>query len=286
MKLRIAIIAVTVFVAAGGAGLYFYLRQVPVETLVYAALEGRSPEEADIELTPELRVFVDWYKPMVLDAPLEVVDIMKRFDPKYRSRSTYRNRELEEVVPADEWIKRHLDMGVEIEDYDDYSDYLEDRWSIYHAATDPEELQDLKDRHDLEADASFEEVIEADIRENVVFKQLLDQAMAADPWVYGGSLGKDGVFIPIRYKTVYVRPGTISAGSGVPKWVVYELRDRDIGFPASGEIPSGISVIYLDENGRPLSKKLPRIGGRSLESSVPRSDEIGSVLDRFQRYHR
>ena len=278
MKLRIAIIAVTVFVAAGGAGLYFYLRQVPVETLVYAALEGRSPEEADIELTPELRVFVDWYKPMVLDAPLEVVDIMKRFDPKYRSRSTYRNRELEEVVPADEWIKRHLDMGVEIEDYDDYSDYLEDRWSIYHAAKDPEKLQDLKDRHDLDADALFDEVIEADIRENVLFKQLLDQAMANDSKIYGGSFSKEGVFIPIRLNTVYVQPGTIRKGRGVPKWVVHEIRERELGNPPSREFSKDVDIIYLDENGQPIQDRLPPSSGDGAKSPAFLRNETNTVF--------
>ena len=284
MKLRIAIIAVTVFVAAG-VGLYFYLREDPVEVLVYAALEGRGSEEADTELTPELRAFVDWYEPMVADALPEVVDIMKRFDPKYRARG-HRNRELEEVVPADEWIKRHLDMGVKIEGYDDYSDYLEDRWFIYYAATDPEELQGLKGRHDLEADASFEEVIEANIRENVLFKQLLDQAMANDPKVYGGSFSKEGVFIPIRLNTVYVQPGTIRKGRGVPKWVVHEIRERELSNPPSREFPKDVDIIYLDENGQPRKEGVPPSGDSSLEPSAPRSDEIGTVLDRFQRYRR
>ena len=206
MKLRIAVIAVTVFVAAG-VGLYFYLRQDLVEVLVYAALKGRGSEEADTELTPELRAFVDWYEPMVADALPEVVDIMKRFDAEYRSKQGYRNRELEEVCPADEWIKRLLDMGVKIESYDDYSDYMEDRWYVYHAAKDPEELQDLKDRHDLDTDASFDEVIEANIRENVLFKQLLDQAMANDSKVYGRELFKRRCLYPnsVKYRLCATR---------------------------------------------------------------------------------
>ena len=285
MRLRIVIIALIIFVAAGGAGLYFYLRQDPVAVVVSTVLAGGNPEEADTELTPELRAFVDWYEPMVSDAPPEVVDIMKWFDPKYRARG-HRDRELEEVVPADGWIKRHLDMGVEIEDYDDYSDYLAGRWSIYHAAKDSEELQRLKDRHDLEADASFDAVVEADIRENMLFKQLLDQAMAADPWVYGGSLGKDGVFIPIRYKTVYVQPGTISTGSGVPRWVVYELRDRDIGLPPSRRIPSDIDVIFLDRKGQRIAEGLHQSPDGGLEPAARRSDEMGTVFGLFQRYHR
>ena len=286
MALRIAVIGLIVFVAGSGAGLYFYLRQDPVALVVSTVLAGGSPEDADIELTPELRAFVDWYEPMVSDTPPAVVDIMKRFDPKYRSRRGHRDRELEEVVPADEWIKQHLDIGIRIASYDDYSDYLGGRWSIYHAATDPEELQDLKVRHDLAADASFDAVIEADIRENVLLKQLIDQAMAADPWVYGGSLGKDGVFIPIRYKTAYVRRGTINAGSGVPRWVVYELRDRDIGRPPSRRIPNDIDVIFLDRKGQRIAGGLHQRPDGGLEPPVRRSDEMGTVLRRFQKHRR
>ena len=236
MKLRIATVAATVFVTAGCAGLYFYLKPNPVEVIVDTVLKDRSLNEVNIELTPELEVFVNWYEPMVADAPPEVVDIMRRFDAEYRSKQGYRNRELEEVFPADEWIERLLDMGVKIDSYDDYSDYMEDRWYVYHAAKDHEELQDLKDRHDLDADASFEEVVAASIRENVLFKQLLDQAMANDPKVYGGSFSKEGVFIPIRLNTVYVQPGTIRKGRGVPKWVVHEIRERELGNPPSREI--------------------------------------------------
>ena len=282
MKLRIPIFALIAFVAGGGAGLFFYLRQDPVAVVVSTVLAGGSPEEAGIKLTPELRGFLDWYEPMVSDAPPEVVDIMKRFDPEYRARG-HRDRELEEIVPANEWIKRHLGMGVEIEDYDDYSDYLQDRWSIYRAAKDPEELQRLKDRHDLDADASFEEVIDAEIREDVLFKRLLDQAMAADPWVYGGSLGKDGVFIPIRYKTVYVQSGTIGAGSGVPRWVVYELRDRDIGRPPSRRIPSDIDVIFLDRKGQRIAEGLHQRPDGSLEPGTRRNDKLDAALGRLQR---
>lgn len=271
MKLRIAIIAVTVSAAASCAGLYFYLKQSPVEVIVDTVLEDRSLNEVNIQLTPELEVFVNWYEPMVADAPPEVVDIMRRFDAEYRSKQGYRNRELEEVFPADEWIKRLLDMGVKIDSYDDYSDYMEDRWYVYHAAKDHEELQDLKDRHDLDADASFEEVVAASIRENVQFKQLLDQAMANDPKVYGGSFSKEGVFIPIRLNTVYVQPGTIRKGRGVPKWVVHEIRERELGNPPSREIPKDIEVVYLNREGQPRETP-PSVGDAGATPAFPRSE--------------
>lgn len=254
MKIRIVMITVTVFVAAG---LYFYFRQSSSEKVAHEVLAGNYPSEKKVELTPELRAFVGWYEPMVKDASKEVSDIMRRFDPKFRSRSGHRDKELEAIIPTDEWIQRLLDMGIKIESYDDYSDYLTDRYYAYHAATDPESLQDMKDRHGLEPDAFFDEVITADIRENVMFKQLLDQAMADDPQVYGGEISSDGVFLPYRRKTVYVQKGTITAGTGVPKWVVYEPENRDIGLSPSREIPGDIDVIHLDEKGQPIKDRVP-----------------------------
>ena len=276
MKSITAIIAVTVFFAVVCG--YFYLRPHPVEEVVNEVLASRSKNEVKTELTPELKEFVSWYQPMVSDATEEVAAVMKRFDAKYRADG-YRNRDLEEVVPADEWIKRLLDMGIKIEDYEDYEDYLEDRYYAYYAATDPEELQERKGRHGLEPDASFDEVVEADIRENVLFKQLLDQAMENDPKVYGGEFGADGVFIPFRFKTVYVQHGTITSGTGVPKWVVYEIRDRDMGLPPSRELPKDIDIIYLDEKGQPIKDRVPPRGGDGNEIERFSSRESDPVFE-------
>lgn len=253
MKLRIAMIAVTVLVAAG-AGLYFYLRQDPVEVVVYEVLEGRSAKTDNIEI----KAFVDWYKPMVSDASKEVFDIMRRFDAEYRSNGAYRNRELEDFYPADEWIQRLLDMGAKIESYDDYSDYLEARWHIYHASNDPEDLQRWKKRHGLDADASFEDVVDAKIKKYMMLKQFVDQAMANDPKVHGGEIDADGVFIPYRYKTVYLQKGSITAGDGVPRWVVHELSRRESGIKPSRQIPSDIDVFYLNEKGQPRDEEVSK----------------------------
>ena len=53
MKLRIVMIAVAVFVAAG---LYFHFR--------YKVLEDNFPSVAKTNLTPELTEFINWYGPM------------------------------------------------------------------------------------------------------------------------------------------------------------------------------------------------------------------------------
>ena len=247
--IAIAIITAMLFLACG---LYFSFRQSPpIEKIVYQVLAGNSPSKAPAELTPELRAFMGWYEPMVSDAPEQVLEVMKRFDPKYRSSRGQRNRKLEAIVPTDEWIQRLLDMNVKIEDYDDYSSYLSGRWSIYRATNDPEELADLKDWHGFTDAASWDQVIEAEIRTDEKLHTLIKQAQAKDWRVTSGSLGNDGVFIPNRLMTVYVQPGTISAGTGVPPWVPREIVDREIGLVPKRKIPFYIDVIYLDEKGQP-----------------------------------
>ena len=251
MKLQIASIAVAV-VAVAVAGLYFSFRQSPIEKIVYQVLAGNYPIEKKVELTPELRAFVDWYEPMVKDAPEQVLEVMKRFDPKHRRMRGQRNRELEAVVPTDEWIQRLLDMNVKIDSYDAYSSYLSSRWDIYRAKTDPEELADMKDWHGLADSASLDEAIEADIRMTEKLHTLIKQARAKDWRVSSGSLGKDGVFIPNRLATIYVQPGTISAGTGVPEGLVHEMGKWQAGGAPKPKIPFYIDVIHLDEKGQPI----------------------------------
>ena len=252
MKPRIVIIAVAVIIATG-AGLYFSFRQSPViEKIVFQVLDSNYSNGAKAALTPELRAFVDWYEPMVSDAPEAVIEVMKRFDPKYRTSRGHRNRGLEAVVPTDEWIERLLGLNVKIEDYDDYSAYLSGRWDIYRAKSDPEELSKLKDWHGLADSASWEAVIEADIRSSEKLHMLVKQAQAKDWRVTGGSLGNDGVFIPNRLFTVYVQPNTISAGLGIPEGLVHEIGRWESGVASKPKIPFYIDVIYLNEKGQPI----------------------------------
>ncbi|MYE91041.1 hypothetical protein F4X33_18820 [Candidatus Poribacteria bacterium] len=269
MKRRIGIITVMMFVACG---LYLYFKQSPGEKVAQEVLKGDYPNEKKVQLPSELKEFVDWYEPMVKKASPEVVAVMRRFDAKFRSMSGHRNRELEETVPATDWIQRYLDMGIEIESYDDYTDYLADRTYAYHMITNPEELAQKREWHGLPSTATLDEVIEVDIIENVGNKGTLDAAMASDPRVYGGSFGRDGTFIPSRYKTVYVEGNTIHKGRGVPDWVVYELENREIGFSPQRDIPEDVDVIYLNSKGQPVEKSTSPSNVGALETDTRRFD--------------
>lgn len=54
-----------------------------------------------------------------------------------------------------------------------------------------------------------------------------------------------------------------TSGTGVPKWVVYELRDRDIGLQPSRKIPRDIDIIYLDAKGQPIRDSPAPSGDRA-----------------------
>ncbi len=235
------------------------------------------------ELNSELEDFFNWYGPMVVDASPEVRAVMKKFDPKYRKGWAHRNKELEQQIPTDEWIQRLLDMGVKFEDYSDYSAYLSARGRIFHAQNDPEALKDLKQRHSLASETSLDEVIRAHINGSVQLHTLTEQAIAMDSRGYGGSLSKEGVFIPKRLKTVYVQPSTIRAGAGVPKWVVYELADREVGLPPKREIPKDIDIIYLDETGQLIKDRVLPSGGDGGEIEGFSSGETDTVGDSISK---
>ena len=293
LKTKLIIGAVVLIGCVGGAILYLMEDKDPIEHVAKTVLDNphtawdMTVDETGIhftkkpKLSPEFIGFVSWYKPMVIDASPEVRAVMKRFDPKFRSGWANRNEEIEQHFPTDEWLQRLLDMGIVIEDYSDYSYYLNDRWTFVHAQNDPEDLSTLKERCGLDADASWEEALEAGIWESVKLNELADRAMDADPLVSGGSLSKDGVFIPFRFKTVYVKGSYMQSGRGVPKWLPRELTDRAGGRPPSREIPDDIDIIYLDEKGQPLpeaEQQKPR-AALKLEPPAPSTGEYDTFTE-------
>lgn len=217
----------------------------------WVAAEPRKPK-------PSMDVFLEGYLPQIADASPEVQAVMKEFDPLFRTVD--RDPEIENFLPADEWFQKLLDMGIVIDDYSDYSGWLSTRYMLLHAHKDAEDLLRSKRLLNLHADASWDEVVEAEIRYKEKLNRLVDQAQAADPLVSGGSLDSRGVFIPNRENTAYVQTeGTmtdITAGTGVPEWVPQELAHRQSGMPPEREIPKHIDIIFLNDNGQPVSDEV------------------------------
>lgn len=210
---------------------------------------------AEAKFSPDLQYFLHAYLPMIADASLEVQTVMKKFDAKHKTSLGARHLGIERLFPTDEWLQKYLDMGIPVDDYGDYSACLSPRSLLWHAHNDPEDLIGRKNTLNLKADASWDEVVEAQIENSVKLNKLVKEASAKDWRVGGGSLSKEGVFIPNRMWIVYIQTDgsaiTMQASS-VPDWVMQELAHRGSGSPPDRNIPWYIDIIFLDKVGNEL----------------------------------
>ena len=252
--------------------LFFLIQNDPTEEIIYTAVnesfEHGTPTKTHENIKPELNKFFDEYLPMIADASPEVQSVMKQFEPKFR-RNVGVDLEIEKFLPTDEWLQKLLDMGISIDNYSDYSGWLNSRYQFWHAHNDPEDLIDIKDRLNLNANASWDEVVEAGIWSTLKLYTLADAAEASDSLVYGGKLSSNGVFIPFRRNTIYIQTnGTqVSSitGTGVPDWVPRELHQRAAGIPPEREIPKHVEVIFLDDAGKPVEEKIAQSRAQAFQ---------------------
>lgn len=283
LKSKLIIVsAVLIFCAGCALFLRFYVK-APIEQMAQTVLEDPNKAAREIpsnKMTPDLANFLGWYQPMVADASPEVRAVMKRFDAKLRASPLDRNEEIEQVFPTHLWIQKLLNMGIAFDDFSDYSGYLNFRKTLFHAKNDPEVLSSFKYQYGLDEAASWDEVVDAGLRFDEKLNTFVDQAMAADKRVYGGSMGREGVFVPVRLNTVYVEStGAISYGTGVPEWVGREIGDRESGRPPSRNIPDDIDIIYLDEKGQPIKDRVPPNGGEIEGFSSGETDTVFDSTD-------
>lgn len=212
-------------------------------------------EFTEAKFTFERRDFLNAYLPMIANASPEVKAIMMKFDAKHKKSVGNNDLDIEKLFPTDEWLQKYLDMDIAINDYSDYSDCLSTRSLLWHAHKDIEDLIDTKDRLNLNADASWDEVVDAQIRTSVKLDRLVKEASAKDWRVGGGSLSNTGVFIPNRMWTVYIQTdgSAISMhASRVPQWVMQELAHRGSGSLPDKKIPWYVDIIFLDKAGNKL----------------------------------
>ena len=262
-KTKLLLIGVSLIICLCGV-LLFVIQNDSTEEIIYTVVnesfERGTPTKTPKKLRPKkLHDFLDAYLPIIADASPEVQAVMKQFDPKFRKHGGY--LEIERFLPADEWLQKLLGMGIVIDDFSDYSGWLNHRSRYWLAHNNPESLISMKDRLNLNADTSWDDVVEAGIWSHVKLKTLADEAMEADPLVEGGTLGKDGVFIPFRINTIYIQTydsNVISSqkGAGVPDWVPQELHHRAAGIPPKREIPKHVEVVFLDDAGKPVEEKI------------------------------
>ena len=286
-KTKLLLIGACLIICLSGV-LLFVIQPDPTEEIIYTVVnesfERGTPTQTPENIQPDFAEFLDEYLPMIADASPEVQAVMKQFEPRFRKRGRGQ-LEIERFLPADEWIQKLLDMGITIDNYSDYSGYLNHRDRYWLAHNDPENLIDKKNHLNLNANASWDEFVEAGIWSYVKLNTLANEAMEADPLVEGGTLSKDGVFIPFRLNTIYIQTNgsqvSSQKGAGVPDWVPQELHHRAAGIPPERKIPKYVEVIFLDDAGKPVDEKVAqsRAQGFQLEPYLIKNAQRASKPD-------
>lgn len=80
-------------------------------------------------------------------------------------------------------------------------------------------------------------------------------ATEADPDIEGGTVSTDGTLVPFKKNTVYVH---VNPQNGLSTFTGSELTaEEEDALIIYGVPPDGITVIYTDESGKPLSSDNP-----------------------------
>lgn len=159
----------------------------------------------------------------------------------------------EKLYPKEQWLQRLMDNGYPFEDFPDYDIAFSVRFSVIKAKEDfenPEKRSRVLSDHRLPEDTTWEELEEVSIKFDIVSRLNDTWAEEADPSVFGGVTGMEGVFIPFKPNTVHVyisedRTAAMYTGTTLTQQQEDDLRKF-------GVEPKGITVVYTDKEGRPL----------------------------------
>lgn len=186
--------------------------------------------------------------------------------------------EVDEKYPQREWLQMLLEKDIVIENYDDYSGYLAARRNLTQLEKHPElwtsDIFGLPPIYDWETfKASF---IERKIWEYEQFRA----AIQADPEVSGGFFTGPGkqTFLPTKKGRVYVKRkgmGTVFLGERLDE-------DQQKALLFEGRHPEGYEVIYIDDNGHPLTEPPPLLTLENMLETMPPSLQEDATLEAEQ----
>lgn len=220
-------------------------------------LKNKMPSPPPIKEDPEIK----YERTVVNESPKKhegsqtVEALMKTFDEDYNAARTYPEAvEVDEKYPQAEWLAILLDNGLRVDDYSDYSLYMNERANLSWLEGEPErwasgKIKGVPPTDDWE---TFESAyIDRQIWE---FKQIYE-AKQEDPSVVGGRFTgpDDRTFLPYTDGRVYVErfeTGAFFFGK--------ELSDeQQLDIMLYGKHPEGYDIVYIDENGTVLSEVPP-----------------------------
>ena len=198
-----------------------------------------------VEVTVEDSELEKYNGPQTVDA------LMKAYD--MRDRKGQIDDSMEAKYPRGEWLGMLLDKGLRVDDYSDYSLYMNMRTQLVHLEHQPEAWASGDDG--IPPTDDWETFKSAYIDRKVWEYQQIYEARQEDPRVWAGFFrGPDGrTFLPGISGRVYVEQHDAGAFFfGTP---LTEEQRWDI--ISHGRHPEGYDIVYIDENGNILSDESP-----------------------------
>lgn len=208
------------------------------------------------------------YQPDTVQEMIEKWDAerMRRKGPRGNPRIEAYLEKAEKLYPKEQWLQRLMDNGYPFQDFPDYDVAFSIRFGVIKVKEDfenPETRSKIIDDHGLPEDTTWEDLEDFAIKFDIVSRLNDTWAEEADPSVFGGVTGIEGVFIPFKPNTVHVyisedRRASIYTGTTLTQ----QQKDDLTMF---GVAPEGITVVYTDKAGRPLPvDKKPRFYEREM----------------------
>jgi hypothetical protein len=161
--------------------------------------------------------------------------------------------DVDEKYPQREWLEMLFEMGIAIENYDDYSGYMAARRALVDLENQPEMW--VSDIFGLLPTTDWETFKKAFIDRKIWEYEQFRAAIEADPDVDGGFFTGPGkqTFLPTAPGRVYVKRkgrGTVLFGERLDE-------AQQTALIYQGIPPEGYEIIYIDDNGQRLAKPPP-----------------------------
>ena len=171
--------------------------------------------------------------------------------------------------PQSEWVAMLLDKGISIEDFGQYSRYLNIRGNLISLENRPGEW--TSGRNGIPPTENWETYKSAYIDRKIWENQQIINAQKVDPTIDGGIFrGTDGsTFLPTGGGRYYVKRhfnenGIVSASAHGG----YMSSEDSFNLFVNGVEPKGYQIIYLDENDNILSEPPPVISAEIFQEHV------------------
>ncbi|RKU20638.1 hypothetical protein C6503_05755 [Candidatus Poribacteria bacterium] len=239
MTRKVIFLTIVLFFGIGCVSLYFFLTHPQIQQKGFPAIEeNRDTRAQQRQSKMGINPAEPYNGPQNVDALLSSFSWIAA-DP-----------EVDEKYPQREWLQMLFEMGIAIENYDDYSGYMAARRALVELENQPEMW--TSDIFGLPPTTDWETFKKAFINRKIWEYEQFRAAMQADPEVDGGFFTGPGkqTFLPTVPGRVYVKRkgrGTVLFGEPLDE-------AQQTALIYQGIHPEGYEIIYIDDNGQRLTK--------------------------------